>query len=245
MNNKAALLLIYCIILVMILTGCNDPGKVEADIKSQGNHINPVDYRIQDFVSLDKSSNLYAGLMRSESVLTYQASVNTQFGPLDFDNIGVASYEGTDLNAIIIPVIQEKQGVFFIVYYDKEIREFKKGYIWDISHLKMSNNKSSSEPFELSGTISVYSADAELISGAVYQDNCLNNVRNSTSTRVDWNCFANCFGAIWYLLPLYIQLGCNSYCSVCIFGSPSPYTCALCVGCLAGYGTGCYIACSY
>jgi hypothetical protein len=59
----------------------------------------------------------------------------------------------------------------------------------------------------------------------------------------NWSCFGYCLNNDWNNLPWWITVGCILACGGCI-GAPELFIpCGACLGCIGGYGIGCFVAC--
>lgn len=241
MNKKVYWFIIAVVLFAVFITGCNNP-----DNTAPSSQNNIEGYRVKNTEPLDMSSDLYAKLIQSGTIQTYQASAQNQFGALDFSNAQISSYEGTEISAIIIPIVnQEKPEIYLLVYYSKEKAIFD-AYVWDLSTLfKKSTSKSISGQNALSGSILVYSADATFISGASYEDNKLANIQNGGSTRNYWSCVGWCLNTIWPSLPWYVQDAARGAILACIWSWGNPWPCTAAVSFFGGLAAGCEIGCLF
>jgi hypothetical protein len=224
---------------IVLLNACSQQDK-ETPIPQTGTNLSSDSpkLKLESTTQLKENDQLISKLKTDEDATSLSAGL----GKPQWDQVLLASYEQSEIKALLVPLAAGKT---MIAFFGSDINNFKT-MVLEISDLGQSKED------DFSGSINFYVPSGELLSGANYDHGKLTSINNSTQltnarTDVDWSCFKRCFQSTWPRLPRAIQIGCRAAANVCfnIFTPPPARAvgCAALAGCVGGYAAGCLWAC--
>jgi hypothetical protein len=163
-------------------------------------------------------------------------SLSAGLGKPQWDQVLLATYEQSEIKALLVPVAAGKT---MIAFFGSDINNFKT-MVLEIS------NPGQSGLDDFSGSINFYVPSGELLSGANYDHGKLISLNNSTQlpharTDVNWRCFLGCMQGQWSSLPLLVKIRCGVSAVSCFRGSL--LSCASLAGCVGSAAARCLRSC--
>ena len=172
----------------------------------------------------------------------FQKTYKVNDSNIDWSRGQVFSYKNLPVESVIFS--SRNSYIKYAAYYDPLAKQFK-GYYF-ISNLQQGKDPSQT----LKGSLACYTWQGNLIAKATYGNGkLLNTVKgqiptqsssnsggitpNASILNCNWTCVQPCLANTFSQLPDWLKVICDEACVDCWF---DPYSCAVCLGCVLGYG---------
>lgn len=194
-------------------------------------------FSLKTTTPLTSNDALITALKQTQDIVNF----NPTLGTLDWNTANLATYEGTDVRAILVPVSKNRT---LIAYTEKDNQAFKVMILEITTDLKTVNKDQDFDKF--SGNINLLLTSGAKLQESNFKEGSLVSIKgmdaSTLRTNENWHCFGNCLRNAWGNLPWWIRTACTASFRSCAF-TLNPYACAVIAGCLGGYAAGCLWVC--